>query len=189
MNARMNLSAQNTEKSQDSFNAKEITYLSDHKKSINFTFLQSMALIAAYATGSNKESLDCKLFDKDKSKMRVNKQKEVTNTKQKAILTGKTKKFGIDRYFAILDFLLSITAMDSYEVKNYGHTLDYLATINSLAEEGLLKKSITKNSDSTLDDLCSIAFKCNFDQNFILEVAQKVNFPLTDYLLQEVKEE
>jgi len=73
MNARMNLSAQNIEKNQDCFNAREITYLNDHKKSINFTFLQSMALIAAYITGSNKESLDCKLFDKDKTKMRVNK--------------------------------------------------------------------------------------------------------------------
>ena len=167
----MNYTTFNIDKNQDSFNARQITYLNDYKKSINFTFLQSMALIAAYVTGMNKESLDCKLFDKDKSKMRANKQKADTNTKQKAILTGKTKKFGIDRYFAILDFLLSITAIESYEVKNYGHTLDYLATINSLADEGLLRKSITKNSDSTLDDLSSIAFKCNFDQNFISEVA------------------
>ena len=49
--------------------------------------------------------------------------------------------------------------------------MDYLATINSLAGEGLLKKSIIKKSDSTLDDLSSIAFKCNFDENFITDVA------------------
>ena len=67
--------------------------------------------------------------------------------------------------------------------------MDYLATINSLAEEGLLKKTIIKKSDSTLDDLSSIAFKCNFDQNFISDVAMKVNFPIKDYLLLDQREE
>jgi hypothetical protein len=52
-----------------------------------------------------------------------------------------------------------------------------------LADEGLLKKTIIKKSDSTLDDLSSIAFKCNFDQNFISDVALKINFPIKDYLL------
>jgi len=61
--------------------------------------------------------------------------------------------------------------------------LDYLATINSLADEGLLRKTIIKKSDSTLDDLASIAFKCNFDQNFISDVSVKINFPLKEYLL------
>jgi hypothetical protein len=55
--------------------------------------------------------------------------------------------------------------------------------LNSLAEEGLLKKSIAKKSDSTLDDLSAIAFKCNFDQNFIDEVSNKVNFPINEYLV------
>lgn len=62
-----------------------------------------------------------------------------------------------------MDYLVLIAAGETNESKNYGHSLDYLATINSLAEEGLLKKSITKRSDSTLDDLSAIAFKCNFD--------------------------
>lgn len=66
-----------------------------------------------------------------------------------------------------MDFLIIITANETNEAKNFGHSLDYLATINSLADEGLLKKSITKKSDSTLDDLSAVAFKCNFDQNFI----------------------
>jgi len=67
--------------------------------------------------------------------------------------------------------------------------LDYLATLNSLAEEGLLKKTIAKKSDSTLDDLSAVAFKCNYDQNFIDEVALKVNFPIQDYLIIEGREE
>jgi Origin recognition complex (ORC) subunit 5 C-terminus len=91
-------------------------------------------------------------------------------------LLGKSKKFNIDRYFAILDFFVNIVAIDTFEQKSHGHSLDFLATINSLAEEGLLKKSITKKSDSTLDDLSAIAFKCNFDSNFINEVAKKINF-------------
>jgi hypothetical protein len=62
-----------------------------------------------------------------------------------------------------MDYLVLIAAGETHESNNYGHSLDYLATINSLAEEGLLKKSITKRSDSTLDDLSAIAFKCNFD--------------------------
>mgnify|MGYP006970029574 CR=1 FL=1 len=56
--------------------------------------------------------------------------------------------------------------------------MDYLATLNSLAEEGLLKKTIAKKSDSTLDDLSAVAFKCNYDQNFIDEVALKISFPI-----------
>ena len=64
-----------------------------------------------------------------------------------------------------------------------------MATLNSLADEGLLKKSITKKSDSTLDDLSAVAFKCNFDQNFINEVAEKVNFPIEEYLVLDNKEE
>ena len=70
-----------------------------------------------------------------------------------------------------------------------GHSLDLLATVNSLAEEGLLKKSIMKRQDSTLDDLTTVSFKCNFDQNFITEVAEKIQFPITDYLWSDSKEE
>lgn len=32
--------------------------------------MQSAALIAGYIAGMNKESMDCKLFDKDKNKIR-----------------------------------------------------------------------------------------------------------------------
>ncbi len=129
-----------------------------------------MALIAGYIAGMNKESMDCKLFEKDRSRIRNTKQKEIQATK-KGFQLGKSKKFNIDRYFAILDFILFLVASETQEVKNYSHSLDYLATINSLAGEGLLKKSIIKKSDSTLDDLSSIAFKCNFDENFITDVA------------------
>jgi len=37
-----------------------------------------LALIAAYIAGNNKESMDSKLFEKDKSKMRVAVKKEQT---------------------------------------------------------------------------------------------------------------
>ena len=37
-----------------------------------------MALIAAYIAGLNKESMDSKLFEKDKSKIRIQKTKEQT---------------------------------------------------------------------------------------------------------------
>jgi hypothetical protein len=71
-------------------------------------------------------------------------------------LLGKSKRFNIDRYLAILDYFVHLTAGDTSEAKLIGHSLDYLATLNSLAEEGLLKKSITKKSDSTLDDLAAV---------------------------------
>jgi hypothetical protein len=61
----------------DSFNQREITYLNDFKKAINFTYMQSIALIAAYIAGMNKESMDCKLFEKDRSRMKNTKQKEI----------------------------------------------------------------------------------------------------------------
>jgi len=43
-----------------------------------------------------------------------------------------------------------------------------------MVEEGLLKKSIVKKSgagDSGADELVNIAFKCNFDLNYIQDVA------------------
>jgi len=72
--------------------------------------MQSIALIAGYIAGMNKESMDCKLFEKDRAKIRNTKQKETQSTKTQAILLGKSKKFNIDRYFAILDFILYMTA-------------------------------------------------------------------------------
>lgn len=55
------------------FNHKEITYLQDFKKNVNFSFMQAMALIAAYIAGTNKESMDGKIFDRDRSKLRTQK--------------------------------------------------------------------------------------------------------------------
>ena len=55
------------------FNFREITYLQDSKKNVNFSYMQSLALITAYVAGSNKESLDLKLFERDKAKMKQQK--------------------------------------------------------------------------------------------------------------------
>lgn len=40
--------------------------------------MQAMALMAAYIAGLNKESMDCKMFERDRSKVRTTKQKETT---------------------------------------------------------------------------------------------------------------
>ena len=74
----------------------------------------------------------------------------------------------------------------------HGHSLEYYATINSLASEGLLKKYVMKRSamgDSSAtgaagagEDLTSVSYKCNFDLNFVDDVAKKIGFLLTEYL-------
>ena len=170
----------------------EITYLSDIKKQVNFSFMQSMALIAAYIAGMNKESSDIKLFDKSQQKHRQQQQpqKEQFNRKeQRHLMVGRSKRFSTDRFLAILHYFLLLTAEETKETKLVGHSLDTLATLNSLAEEGLLKKSVAKKSDSNLDDLCAVAFKCNFDENFVKDVAKKVNFNVDEYLILDNKEE
>ena len=48
----------------DVFDYKEITYVKDMKKQMNFSYMQSLALCAAYITGTNKESLDLRMFEK-----------------------------------------------------------------------------------------------------------------------------
>ena len=94
----------------------------------------------------------------------------------------------------MLDFLLSLYAEDCNENKNHGHSLEYYSTLNSLAEDGLLKKNVIKRSSgpdagsttatgSAEDDLTSVFFKCNFDFNFITDVAKKINFLLDEFLL------
>jgi hypothetical protein len=53
--------------------------------------------------------------------------------------------------------------------------MEFYATINSLSEDGLLKKTFNKNTlvdggtsqSGASDDLTSVFFKCNFDYNFI----------------------
>jgi hypothetical protein len=150
-----------------------------------------MALAAAYIAGLNKESVDRKMFTNYKHKdKKVPVKKELTEEQRvKMGLLGKSKKFSIERFVAILDYFVMLKAEDTHEAKLVGHSMDYLATLNSLADQGLLKKSITKKSDSTLDDLSSVAFKCNFDSKFIADVAKKVNFRLEDYICQEQHEE
>lgn len=74
--------------------------------------MQSVALMAGYIAGTNKESMDCKLFDRDKAKTKAQKQQKepAAEEKKKNKMMGKSKKFNIDRYFAIIDFILSMTA-------------------------------------------------------------------------------
>lgn len=77
--------------------------------------MQSMALIAGYIAGLNKEAMDCKIFGNERSKGRTQQvSKEATqNQLKKQALLGKSKKFNIDRYVAILDYLLLIAAGDT----------------------------------------------------------------------------
>ncbi len=44
------------------FDYRTINYLETYNKNINFSFLQSLCLIAAYLAGANKESFDPKIF-------------------------------------------------------------------------------------------------------------------------------
>ncbi len=46
------------------WNHKEIAYLKDFKQALNFTFMSSLALCAAYIAGLNRESVDCNMFTK-----------------------------------------------------------------------------------------------------------------------------
>jgi len=96
---------------------------------------------------------------------------------------GKTKKFPVERFLAIIDYLLSLEAEGSIEHKNLSRSIDYLACINSLVEEGLLRKSSMKKGESTSsEELVQVQYKCNFDLNFVQEVSQKIDFKLDEYL-------
>ena len=89
--------------------------------------------------------------------------------------------------------MVSTQAEDAQENLIHGHSLEYYATINSLAGEGLLKKYVTKRSgmaDSSAtgaagagEDLTSVAYKCNFDQNFVEDVAEKIGFLIKEYIV------
>lgn len=74
---------------------------------------------------------------------------------------------------------MRLTVGDSSECKSdsVGHSFDYYAVINSLAEENLLKRYVVKRAtegygDSTSsaarEDLCSTAFKCNFHEGVVM---------------------
>ena len=97
--------------------------------------------------------------------------------KVQTYLLGKSKRFTLERYSAVLDYLMSIQAENCYENKEIdGHSLEYFSTINSLAEEGLLKKYVVKRNQGTGDsgatgaagageDLTCVSYKCNFNYN------------------------
>ena len=55
-------------KEMDLFDFRKINYLQTHKKKINFSYLQSMCLIAAYLSGANKETMDSRIFTKQQHK-------------------------------------------------------------------------------------------------------------------------
>lgn len=59
-------------------------------------------------------------------------------------MAAKSKRFTLERYSAVLDYLISTQAETSQENLIHGHSLEYFATINSLAGEGLLKKYVMK---------------------------------------------
>jgi len=101
-------------------------------------------------------------------------------------LAGRTKKFHIDRLIAIIEYFMSILLPKCEDIKNVNHGIDFYSCviiilkppqINSLAAEGLLKKSTTKG-----DELTSVHIKCNFDVNFVEKVAKNINFRLDEYL-------
>jgi len=103
---------------------------------------------------------------------------------------GKTKKFSGERFLSILDFLFAIEAENSTCHVNHSRSCDFLACINSLCEEGLIKRTnMKKGADggsgaTTSEDLSQVAYKCNFDKNMIEEVAKKIDFRLDEYLFQ-----
>ena len=47
-------------------------------------------------------------------------------------MLGKTKKFYLERYAGIIDYLLSIDAHDCSEIKNVGRSMDYTACVRIL---------------------------------------------------------
>jgi hypothetical protein len=167
----------------------QITYLQDFKRNTNFSYLQSMVLIAGFLAGSNKESGDCKMFEVDKSKQRSKQNaNKALDEKGGTHLVGKTKRFVVDRLAAIVDYLTSLEIEGADECKRLNHSAEFHACINSLVKEDLLKKTTFRTGGSSVatstggDDLIHIGYKCNFDQNFVFEVAEKINFPINEYL-------
>lgn len=104
---------------------------------------------------------------------------------------GKTKRFGIDRLAAIVDYLTSLEIGEANECKKLNHSAEFYACINTLVDEDLLKKQAFRTAGGSGgaggDELVSIGFKCNFDHNFVLEIADKINFQLKEYLFTDEK--
>ena len=62
-------------------------------------------------------------------------------------MSGKTKKFGMERLCAIIDYLLNLYAQGCQENLDLNRSIDYCACINQMVDEGLLKKSTTKKGE------------------------------------------
>ena len=175
----------------DCYEYDHITYLQDFKKNSYFSFMQSIILIAAFLAGSNKESTDIRLFDIDRSKFRC-KTGNANQAKPGANLLGKTKRFGIDRLTAIVDYLSSLEIDGANECKKLNHSAEFYACINTLVDEDLLKRQGMRagggSGGAGGDELVNMGFKCNFDHNFVQDVADKINFRLEEYLFGEADE-
>lgn len=83
-----------------------------------------------------------------------------------------------------MDFIISLEAEGSTEHRNLSHSIDYLACLNSLVEEGLLKKTSQKKVDgvASSEELVQVCYKCNFDITFVEDVAEKIDFKIHEYL-------
>jgi len=107
-------------------------------------------------------------------------------------LLGKTKRFGIDRLAAIVDYLTSLEIEGANECRKLNHTAEFYACINTLVDEDLLIRHSLRTAGGSGgaggDELVSMGFKCNFDHNFVLEIADKINFQLREYLFENEKD-
>ena len=152
--------------------------------------------------------MDTRLFAMEKSKYRgaragVNngpggQTASTTKSANSALLIGKTRQFPISRIIAIVQYLTAIElsgtdepnaipAADEYKLIN--QSADFYAAINTLVSEGLLRRvsmrvgvQMVSNASSATDDFVNVGFKCNFDNNFIYEVAEKIDFQLSEFL-------
>ena len=50
------------DKRSERWDIKKITYFENYKKNVNFTYMQSMCLIAGYLAAANRECLDQRMF-------------------------------------------------------------------------------------------------------------------------------
>ena len=116
------------------------------------------------------------------------KKQNADESKNTAML-GRGKRFSLDRFQAILDYFIDLLIPHSQEnSKLLGHSLDYFGTLNSLAEQDLLKRFISKKVGSngigagTVQDLTSVNFKVNYDLEFVVKLSAQIGFPIDEYL-------
>lgn len=131
------------------------------------------------------------MYEIDRSKKRTHANaNKALDEKTGTHLVGKTKRFVVDRLNAIVDYFISLEIEGADECQRLNHTAEFHACINSLVKEDLFQKLTMRTAGSTIatstggDDLVHIGYKCNFDQNFVYEVAEKINFPINEYLHQ-----